>query len=79
MKPEDDDRTFWVFTYECGCTTGVLTNEGYERTKAFRVMFDGIKAGTDAIDRGVTAQLVDAPAYHGDWRFKIEAGHTCRT
>lgn len=78
MRPEDDKRTFWVFTHECGCTASVLTDANYGRVKAFREMFGGVKPANAAIDRGVTARLVDAPAYHGQWAEKIEAGHTCQ-
>jgi len=77
MRPEDDDRNFWVFTHECGCTTSVLTDAGYGRVKAFREMFDGIKPANAALDRGVTAQLVGAPEFHQVWAEKIEAGHQC--
>lgn len=71
------DRNFWVFTHECGCTTSVLTDENYGRVKAFREMFDGIKAANAAIDRGVTAVLVDADTYHDTHLPMIMRGHTC--
>lgn len=79
MNPEEDDRNFWVFTHECGCTASVLTDDGYGRVKAFREMFGGIKSANAALDRGVTAELVGAPEFHQVWAEQIKAGHTCRT
>jgi hypothetical protein len=78
VNPEDDTRSFWVFTSPCGCTTGVLTNHGYGRVRAFRVMFDGIKPANTAIDDGVTARLVDAATYHREIHSLIRADHTCQ-
>lgn len=77
-KPEDDTRSFWVFTHECGCTTSVLTHNGYDREGAFWEMYGSIAEAEAAIERGVTVQYVDAPTYHGTFYEKIKAGHTCR-
>jgi hypothetical protein len=41
-------------------------------------MFDGIKAANAAIDRGVTAEFVDAAAYHATYFPMIKRGHTCQ-
>jgi hypothetical protein len=78
MRPEDDTRSFWVFTHGCGCTTSVLTNAGYTAAGAFEEMYDSAAGAQAAVDRGVTAQLVDAPAYHRVYYPMIERGHTCQ-
>lgn len=77
MRPEDDTRHFWIFTHECGCVASVLTDAGHTRTKAFREVFDGVKAANAAIDRGVIAERIDAATYHRTYHEQILAGHTC--
>lgn len=77
---EDDDRKFWVFTRQnCRHVIGVATDENYTRSKAFREMYGGVKAANQAIDRGVQAELVEAPEYHEKWYDKMLQGCTCPT
>jgi hypothetical protein len=77
VRIEDDTRSFWVFTHECGCTTSVLTDNSYDRKGAFWEMFGSIAKAEAAQARGVTAQFVDAPTYHRDFYPMIKEGHTC--
>lgn len=79
MRIEDDDRSFWVFTHECGCTTSVLTDNQYDREGAFWQIYGSIAEAEAAMKRGVTVQFVDASTYHAEFHPKIERGHTCRT
>jgi len=78
MRAEDDTRSFWVFTHECGCTTSVLTDGGYDQAGAFWQMYGSIAEAEKAIDRGVTTQFVDAPTYHKIYHPMIKRGHTCQ-
>ncbi len=70
-------RRQWVFLDPCGCATGVVeagTNES--RSKAFRDVYETAAERNDALDRGVTAILVDheqyvrefSPQMYGSWQ-----------
>lgn len=78
IRPEDDTRSFWIFSPErCGHVIGVLTDEGFTRTKAYREVYGGVKKANEAIDAGVQAKLVDAADYHGLYVKRLQEGCTC--
>lgn len=57
-------RRQWVFLDPCGCAFGVLEAGSNEsRSKAFRDFYDVAKERNAAVDRGVTAVLVDHEQY----------------
>ncbi len=70
-------RRQWVFLNPCGCATGVLEAGSNEsRSKAFRDMYETAAERNAAVDRGVTAVLVDheqyvrefSPQMYGSWQ-----------
>lgn len=57
-------RRQWVFLDPCGCPVGVLEAGNNEsRSKAFRDFYETAKERNAAVDRGVTAELVDHEKY----------------
>lgn len=79
MRPQDDTRRFWVFVKDqCGHTTGVLIDEGYDRPRALTEMYGGRRAAKKALfDDGVQVRLVDADEYHASVAEEIRKGCTC--
>lgn len=75
--PQDDNRSFWLFTAECEHAIGVVTNKGYSRSQAFRQMYGGVKGANAAIDRNVQARLVDAVEYYDTCLPQLLKGCTC--
>lgn len=70
-------RRQWVFLDPCGCSFGVSEAGSNEsRSKAFRDFYETAKERNAAVDRGVTAVLVDHEQYvrefqphlFGTWR-----------
>lgn len=79
IQPEDDTRRFWIFTRgRCGHTVGVLTDDGYDRQRALREMYGGVRAAKKALfDHDLEVRLVDAVDYHSRYLDEIRKGCTC--
>lgn len=78
MSALDDTRQFWIFTCPNGHAVGVLTQDNYDREGAFWEMYGNIQKAAAAMDRGIEAELIDAPEYHATYAGKMSQGCTCR-
>jgi len=71
-------RRQWVFLDPCGCAIGVSEAGSNEsRSKAFRDHYDTARERNAAIDRGVTAELVDHDRYVAEFMPQMYSSWVC--